>query len=57
MARRFSRKVRRILEVAEANDAPIAWALRQVLERYLETKGRRPRGSDANTCPSFGSDV
>lgn len=69
MARRLSRKAfrttviltelqhKRILEIAEANDASIAWVLRQALDRYLETEGKPTRGSDAKTCPSSGSDV
>ncbi|MBI5113390.1 MAG: hypothetical protein HZA68_15605 [Rhodovulum sp.] len=30
---------RRILDLARAHDASIAWVLRQALDRYLETQG------------------
>lgn len=30
---------KRVLEIAEAHDASIAWVLRQALDRYLEALG------------------
>ena len=31
---------RRVLDIARANDASIAWVLRQALDRYLEAQGK-----------------
>lgn len=31
---------KRVLDIARANDASIAWVLRQALDRYLEARGR-----------------
>jgi len=31
---------KRVLDIARANDASIAWVLRQALDRYLEAQGR-----------------
>jgi len=30
---------KRVREIAQANDASIAWVLRQAIDRYLEAKG------------------
>lgn len=32
------RQVKRVREIAQANDASIAWVLRQAVDRYLETQ-------------------
>lgn len=32
---------KRVLDIARANDASIAWVLRQALDRYLEAQGKR----------------
>jgi predicted transcriptional regulator len=40
-------QVRRIREVAMANDASIAWVLRQAVDRYLAAKFPDDRGAKA----------
>ena len=32
---------KRVLDIARANDASIAWVLRQALDKYLEAQGKR----------------
>jgi predicted transcriptional regulator len=42
---------RRVLDIARANDASIAWVLRQALDRYLEAQGKAqvvPQPKDAS---------
>jgi predicted transcriptional regulator len=42
---------RRVLDIARANDASIAWVLRQALDRYLEAVAKEreaPNASDAS---------
>jgi hypothetical protein len=40
-------QVRRIREVAMANDASIAWVVRQAVDRHLAAKSRGGRGGKA----------
>lgn len=38
---------RRVREIAAANDASIAWVLRQAVDRYLEAQDMESRGAKA----------
>jgi predicted transcriptional regulator len=40
-------QVRRIRELAAANDASVAWVLRQAVDRYLAAKSPDGRGAKA----------
>lgn len=48
---------KRVVEIAEANDASIAWVLRQALDRYLEAQGRSVGEAAGSSRPSSTSDA
>jgi len=48
---------KRVVEIAEANDASIAWVLRQALDRYLEAQGRAIGEAPGGSRPSSTSDT
>jgi len=47
---------KRVLEIAEANDASIAWVLRQAVDRYLAAQAERT-GKPADGEPKANDSV